>query len=154
MTERIFIGIDPGKQGAIAVLYPEGPALHDMPDTSMLATLFRQLKVLPWPLYVAVEEQTSRPNQSSPSTFTHARDYGAILGILTALQIPYETVRPQRWMRQLAIPSGADKAKHIEVAQSMFPSAVLHGPRNGAKDGRADALLIAESIRRMKTGEK
>jgi len=144
----VFVGIDPGKDGAIAIIYPEGsrvpdnPHIMDMPDLSTLRSVLSGLDE-GWDLSVALEAQQSMPGQGVSSTFTTGQGFGRLEGLLTGLWISYEVVRPQRWMRAMGIPAGADKAKHVEVAQSMYPKAGLTGPRGRKLDGRADALLIA-----------
>lgn len=156
-----WIGVDPGAGGAIAVINCLGEVtITDMPDTpkGIYSTLASQ-----GDCHLAIEEQGPRDGQSSKAGFTHARDYGIVLGILTALQIPYETIRPQVWKRQLRIPAATGetaaakykdgKAKSMKVAEAMFPTAQLRGPRGGALDGRADALLIAEAVRQIRTGK-
>ncbi len=156
----IYAGIDPGKTGAIALIYPDGEVEFTDMDKAMddLTKLLDSSRFE----YVTIEEQSSRPSQSSSATFTHAQDYGYVLGVLAALLIPHELVRPQRWMRHFGITAavGATEAEkrrhakklHMAKAKALFPKAELYGPRGGALDGRADALLIAEFGRRTHGG--
>lgn len=160
----VFVGIDPGEKGAIAFL-EEGcqPDIWDMKDAALTAALFRDTAQRYKHPYVAIEGQGSRPSQSSVSTFSQAESFGVLKGILYALEIPFEVISPQAWKKQLRIPAGKGdtpaakrkdgKEKSMKVAEAMFPMAQLRGPRNGALDGRAEALLIAEAIRQIKTGQ-
>lgn len=141
-----WIGVDPGKDGAIALLASDG-RLMDIIDMPYLLETTRGIfdPRLPetFPCFVALEAQQAMPRQGVSSTFTTGQGFGRLEGLLTGLQIPYEVVRPQRWMREMGIPVGADKRKHVEVAQSMYPQAQLTGPRGKLLDGRGDALLLA-----------
>jgi len=143
MTKRaVWVGIDPGKDGAIAYIDKDGTfiSVRDMPD---LQELSGWLFMSNPNKFVALEAQQAMPKQGVSSTFTTGQGFGRLEGLLVGLQIPYEVVRPQRWMRAMGIPAGADKAKHVEVARAMYPMAELAGPRGRKLDGRADALLIA-----------
>lgn len=140
----VYVGIDPGKDGAIAILAGDGRLMDviDMPylldsTRSVLTDAIRRDR------FVALEAQQAMPRQGVSSTFTTGQGFGRLEGLLTGLQIPYEVVRPQRWIRDMGIPVGADKRKHVEVAQSMYPLAPLTGPRGKLLDGRGDALLLA-----------
>lgn len=160
----IWVGIDPGEKGAIAFLSPEGVVdIWDMKDPALTAALFRDTAQNYSHMYVAIEGQGSRPSQSSVSTFSQAESFGVLKGILYALEIPFEAISPQAWKKQLRIPAGKGdtplakrkdgKKKSMEAAEAMFPKAELRGSRGGALDGRAEALLIAEAIRQIKTGQ-
>ena len=139
---KSYFGIDPGKDGAIAVLAENGALLHII-DMPYLLDSVRMTFDYQCDMFVALEAQQAMPKQGVSSTFTTGQGFGRLEGLLTGLQIPYEVVRPQRWMREMGIPVGADKRKHVEVAQSMYPLAPLTGPRGKLLDGRGDALLLA-----------
>jgi crossover junction endodeoxyribonuclease RuvC len=104
------------------------------------------------PMFGVIEAQQAMPGQGVTSMFSVGQRYGLLTGLLIGLQIPFEAVRPQAWMRALGIPPKADKRAHVERALSLFPTAEVTGPRGGMKDGRADALLIAEYGRRTHGG--
>ena len=70
------------------------------------------------------------------------------MGVLSALGVPYELVRPQKWKREFSCTS--DKNTSIAVARRMFPTVpLLATPRcKKPHDGMAEALLMAEYCRR------
>jgi len=69
--------------------------------------------------------------------------YGTLKGILTALHIPFELIRPVDWQRALGCMTKGDKNISKTKAQQLFPDIkVTHA--------KADALLIAEHCRRMR----
>lgn len=63
-------------------------------------------------------------------------------------------VKPQQWKKTLGLlgskgMSQKDKKKlTIGFVKEVFPDAEIAGPKGGIKDGRADALAIAEYGRR------
>ena len=152
------VGIDPGLTGAVALVSGDGRAVSvdDMPvvtkgkgghdlDLPALRDLLRDLA----PERVYVERQQARPGNGACAAHTAGRIYGAILGILTALELPYELVTPQRWKKAMLDGEPKDdsnpKAPSLRVARRLFPLVDL-GRRKDA--GRAEALLIAEWGRR------
>jgi crossover junction endodeoxyribonuclease RuvC len=84
--------------------------------------------------------------------FNFGENFGFICGVLEALKIPYELVRPQKWKRMFSCTS--DKNTSIEVAKRLFPSAQLMRTDRCRKpdDGMAEALLMAEYARRIQNG--
>lgn len=147
----IAVGIDPGKTGATFWVDEVGfSTVIDMPKT--VSGLLETLSIFGDRCHVFLEQQASRPKQSSVATFTHAKQYGEIIGILTALRVPFELVRPQVWTKAMGIPSGADKRVHVEKAQALYPDVQFTGPRGGLLDGRADACLLATYGQRVLAG--
>ncbi len=157
---KVFVGIDPGKDGALAILgYRETPILIPFSETEYANQLRRVA-----PFFVAtgtegvidqretftvVEHVNAMPGQGVTSCFSFGRNFGFILGLLTAFRIPYELVRPQKWKRVFSCTS--DKNTSIEVAQRMFPGVDLRRTPKCQKphDGICEALLMAEYARRL-----
>ena len=79
--------------------------------------------------------------------FTFGQSYGWIMGVLDAFEISYQTIEPRKWKAEFGLNS--DKAKSIDVARQLFPTATLvpKGCRT-PHDGIAEALLMAEYCRR------
>lgn len=173
----IYAGIDPGLDGAIAIIEAEGTSHGHVIATRIMPTIKAgtgNKRLLdhrsvpnwlrpgdPWnglmPDYVVIEEQQvmrgeKGERQGAGSGFTIGRNYGALLQALADFEIPHEIVRPQAWQKMYGISSaqGDTKAQAAVVCQQLFPAADLHkGPRSGKPhDGVVDALLIAECARR------
>jgi len=88
----------------------------------------------------------TRQSQGVSSTFKFGVQYGTLKGILTALRIPFELIRPVDWQRALGCMTKGDKNISKAKAQQLFPDIkVTHA--------KADALLIAEFCRRMRNGQ-
>lgn len=158
---KVFIGIDPGKDGAMAMLgYRETPILVPFSETEYAHHL-RWVEpffvatgtegVLSWrETFAVVEHVNAMPGQGVTSCFSFGQNFGFILGLLTAFHIPYELVRPQKWKKEFGCTS--DKNTSIEVAQRLFPDVDLRRTPQCKKphDGKAEALLMAEYARRAR----
>lgn len=160
---KAFVGIDPGKDGALAILgYRETPILVPFSETEY-ANQLRRLDfcrteaekdleaIMHAPateVFCVVEHVNAMPGQGVTSCFSFGQNFGVILGLLTAFRIPYELVRPQKWKRVFSCTS--DKNTSIEVAQRMFPGVDLRRTPKCQKphDGICEALLMAEYARR------
>ena len=148
----IFCGIDPGHSGAVALIDSDGN-LIDIFDTPLLGKEYdlRAMACLirdHLPNGCAIETQQAFPKQGGVSNFTTGYGYGLWMGFLTAYGVKHEKVRAQDWKKALGIPAGSDKSASIAAAQRLFPGGDFTGPRGGMKDGRADAVLLAEWRRR------
>lgn len=146
----ICIGIDPGKLGAMAVLFPEGDVELAPFDETGFLQVFRVVASSPadQKVVVALEHVGGIPGQSAPAAFNFGDNFGYIRGLLTAFKIPYELVRPQKWKKEFSCTS--DKNTSIAVAKRLFPGVNLKRTERCKKDddGRAEALLLAEYARR------
>ena len=149
----LFLGIDPGQTGALAVINQsrEILMLEDWPgDEHQAALLVSTATVIDISesLTAALEKVSAMPKQGVSSMFKFGTNFGIWKGILAAFMIPFEEVRPQAWQKGV-ISKAQDKKPALAAAGRMFPKAELTGPRGGGKDGRADALLIADYARRQ-----
>lgn len=166
MNSAVYIGIDPGKDGAMAILgYRDAPLLVPF-NESEYANELRMLDPLrsvetsahcltvhgaiPDEAFCVVEHVSAMPGQGVTSCFSFGRNFGFILGLLRAFGIPYQLVRPQKWKKEFSCTS--DKNTSIEVAQRMFPGVDLRRTPRCTKphDGIAEALLMAEYARRAR----
>lgn len=142
----IFIGIDPGESGAIAIIDEIGGYIahlklkdqterdihHWLQDSDVYADAL-----------AAVESVHSMPKQGVSSSFKFGFNAGFLRGILVASAIPFDVVTPQRWMKEMGCMTGGDKNKTKEAAQRIWTAGVKITHAN------ADALLIAEWRRRQ-----
>lgn len=149
MKDRAWIGIDPGKSGAIALIHRDGQIVEDWPGDAAGAVEL----LLTWRVefnieLAALESVHAMPGQGVKSTFSFGQNLGQWQGILAALSIPHVMPRPQEWQKGQVSPSdGADaKARSMAVARRLFPDAELDRKKD---HGRADALLLAWWARRQ-----
>ena len=134
--------IDPGKTGAIALLYPCGFLdVHDMPiidkeiNARAIADLFDEFT----PAHIYIESVNSH-GMGRQSAFNFGQGVGVLKGVMAALEIPWTPVSPAKWKKHFNL--NRDKAASRATATRLFPKFSHYFKR--AKDhGRAEAALIA-----------
>ena len=151
---KIYIGIDPGKNGGFAIILPDKEPIvkpwsnemfvHDMRD---VATLVERTAIgtdKPLKAIAAVEKVGALPKQGVVSMFSFGQSYGFILGVLSALKIGYQLVPPSVWQREFSL-SKAGKQGSIDVCTRLYPNVSLLPTERCIKksDGMSDATLIA-----------
>ena len=156
----VYIGIDPGLTGALAVVEvvggSSGAEVYDLPtvaagkgvvkrelDPAGLAReLFRVQIAAGHPdARVVLERTSAMPGQGVASMFSIGVTRGVILGVLGALGLPYQDVAPATWKRHFGL-IGADKDMSRRLALQRFPQLAPQLAR--VKDhNRAEALLLA-----------
>lgn len=142
---KAWIGIDPGKKGAIAVLTEDGKAqTHDWNHEAGMRDVMLEIDATLDVQAVCIERVGAMPGNGPVSMFSFGQNYGYWIGATTILQWPTFTARPQDWMKGMVGKEGA-----MPVAARLFPKVNLYGPKGGIKDGRADALLIAHHARKQ-----
>ena len=142
----ITIGIEPGKNGAIAVIDEKGNAhAEKMPET--LQDLFELLNAYnvgnDRHCRAYLEQVNSSPQMGVKSAFTFGNGFGHLEMALTACGIPFERIRPQAWQKALGCMTQGDKNISKRRAQELFPTIKI-------THAIADALLVAEYGRRLK----
>lgn len=166
-AKRTFVGIDPGKTGAIAWIHPDGTAgarptpiveftngKWDFDKDEMIALLEATSKYDPGPPFVAIEKVNAAPmrgrKQGAAGMFGFGRGYGLWLGYLSVMAIPFVEVDPRRWKRAILGGTAKDKAAAIGYVQRLYPTVDLKATPRSRKpsDGKADAICIAEYARR------
>jgi len=153
----IYIGIDPGKSGAMAVI--SGPGVEDNGKVLDILNfdleayrecLVRTLKLeysysnfIFVPYKIAIEQVHAMPGQGVTSMFHFGENFGQICGLLTGLGLKYECVTPMKWKKCMGVSS--DKQTSIQRALEYFPDApLMKSKRSRVPDNnRAEALLLA-----------
>lgn len=136
----ILLGIDPGKQGAIATLDAETLRVtcFDMPDTT--AALHDLIAGLPL-IKICVIEKPFYPRMIGVTNAAKiAEAYGTLRGALQWRDIPFREVRPAEWKAALNL--GSSKSASREKAGQFFPDDAAQFKRV-RDDGRAEASLLA-----------
>lgn len=145
----IYIGIDPGKDGAMALIDPEQGIEQIFPfDRKVYADALSEISYFPRECICCLERVGAMPGQGVTSMFKFGENFGFIQGLLTAYSIPYELVTPQRWKKVFGVTK--DKNSSIDVCKRLFPSVKLRRTNRckADHDGMAEALLMAEYARR------
>lgn len=155
----IYIGIDPGKTGAIAILYSDTVMVSKIPETDKHILHFFGLD---WdsafsqrPTFAVLERVTGYIGDESKARgsamFNFGVGYGALRMALSASKIPFHEVMSTQWIRKLGLGTKGKrsnpewKAYLYQKAQQFYPS--VNFPKYAA-----DAVLIATFCKRKEEG--
>lgn len=143
----ICIGIDPGKNGAIAIIKGEEITTHVFDEEAYMG-LLRMVAEEDEMSGCCLERVSAMPGQGVTGMFNFGMNFGFIQGLLSAFEIPYELVRPQTWKKAFGITK--DKNTSVQVCKRLFPAVNLYRTERCTKphDGIAEAVLMCEYARR------
>ena len=142
----VYVGIDPGKSGAMAIQFQNGTIITEPFNEDVYNDWLENLES--YEVMCCLEKVGAMPGQGVVSMFNFGHNLGFIEGLLRAHKIPYQLVPPQTWKKEFSLTS--DKAKSIEVCKKLFPDVNLLPTERSRKpsDGIAEAVLMAEYARR------
>ncbi len=149
-----IIGIDPGLNGAIAVLQNNKVIeIHDIPvmtdgkknkrqlNSAQLVKLLKNNFQDEADTVVVVEQVNAMPGQGVTSMFNFGQTFGAIKGICAALNLPIFFVRPAKWKKHFDLINSSKDASRTKAIE-MYPS--ISDQLSKKKDvNKSDAILIA-----------
>lgn len=169
----VYIGIDPGKNGAITLLYnddsltimditdfydDEGAARISLNPRKFNDWLDYEFKGELVPIiHVCCEEPVFMPGFTSHTTMSMFESFGVFRTLFMLKNVSFSSVRPGSWIKsypELYHPKKKrDKTESVLLAQKMFPThadvferTITRGRTKGKKqllDGRAESTLIA-----------
>ena len=146
----VFIGIDPGKAGAIAILDKQNiieTEVHDMPESAY--DLYDILQYVDdADILCIIEKAQSMPNMGHVGRFGYGVGYGKIIAVLEILEIPFQEIASIKWKKEFSLVK-KDKKHSCRTAKQLFPNIILQTEKGRWLDGRAEALLMAEYGRRL-----
>ena len=148
------IGIDPGLNGAIAVLQdnkvkeifdvpvmPEGKKNKRQLNSAQLVKLLKDIISSNEEIVVIVENVSAMPGQGVTSMFNFGQTFGAIKGICAALGLPIFFVRPSKWKKHFDLINSSKDSSRTKVIE-MYP--LIAQQLSKKKDvNKSDAILIA-----------
>ena len=137
---KVYIGIDPGKNGGIGAIYSNGETyavkcpetVQDMADEldniiitkeTCKITNIKTLTGMNKPT-LAIEKVHAFPGQGVTSMFNFGKGYGQWLGIIATMGIPYIEVSPFKWQKYYGkLPRVRKDRKALlkHYAQQRFP---------------------------------
>ena len=142
----IYIGIDPGKKGAIAWIENGYQAVLPYSNEMLVQICKEAMEAIEHEqkVIVCVEKVGAMPGQGVTSMFNFGKNVGYVEGVLEALKIPYQLIRPQQWKKEFSLIK-KNKAASIEVCKRLFPDVSLRRTDKCRTDddGMAEALLLA-----------
>jgi hypothetical protein len=170
-NNRLYIGIDPGKQGYITTCFNDELTFYAIPmigkkvyDVKELANIFAFINKADTKIYCVLEDVHAKYGSSAGSTFEFGFGLGLIEGLLAANGIPYSKIQPKKWQKQmfegvkeLSKPSSTGKtmvtdtkAMALIAAKRMFPDVDLRDTKRCTTphDGKVDSLLMCEYCKR------
>ena len=148
---KATLGIDPGKNGAIACISEHGIFSETFKEES-IASVIREIAGTQYgtDLICYIEKVNAFPGQGVSSCFAFGKAYGEAIGALEALAIPYRLVTPQAWQKTiLGLPRKKDGATAHKRALKL--EAARRFPKAKPTLADCDALLIAEYGHRDRT---
>jgi crossover junction endodeoxyribonuclease RuvC len=161
----IYIGIDPGLSGALAVIderiAEQCASVFDTPTVTVEGEKTKRKYLVPamalllkpfadrQDVLAILENVHSMPKQGVASSFCFGEGKGMWEGILSAYNIPTELVSPQRWKKEMMDGQGKEKSAARFKAMALFPS-LSEQLKLIKHDGRAEALLMAAYGRRLR----
>ena len=150
----IFAGIDPGKHGAIAWMDGDrrNIQIQDCPldgeDFDRGAVLYLLQHELQSNTVVTMEKVHSMPHDGRVSAFAFGRAYEMWIMGLAAVGLRPQLVCPQTWKRTMLAGVANNPAMEGKILIQRFQdrniASLLYGPRGGLRDGRVDAMWLAE----------
>lgn len=143
----MYVGIDPGQNGAIVVLDKCEKMIKFYEKPSGLA-LYRVLKEFN-PHTVFIEKAQTMPKQGIVSAFNYGAGFGELIAAVNICEMRYYLVSPRRWTNRMLIGTNgfdATKYRSSQAFKRLFPDWAEHKAllnRAGRlHEGVVDAALI------------
>lgn len=162
----MFIGIDPGIKGGIAVIY-EGMDTYDayvlpIMDYKVGNKVRHKINIEQYvvmirdilekcngreQIVIGVEHVTAMPNQGVTSMFNFGYTFGTLMGVGYCFTRKISTISPRKW-KTAVLEGSHDKAGAIGFVEKHYPNVNLI-PRGKRipHDGMADAMCIAHYLK-------
>lgn len=144
MSTSIYLGIDPGKSGAISAIWSDGE-----PSLSHIKLKETEQDIADWlsqfdltKSKATIERVASSPQMGVVSAFAFGRSYGFLRGLLCGMRIPVLEVAPVKWQTAMECRTKGDKNASKAAAQRRWPSLKI-------THANADSLLLAEYGRKF-----
>jgi crossover junction endodeoxyribonuclease RuvC len=158
---KIFLGIDPGQTGALAIItVVDGtinkiefydPPLFQLKSGTKIKNEYNEIDMAQNlqkfassgdEVSCVLEKVSAMPGQGVTSMFNFGMGYGLWRGMLSAFKIPYSLVHPTTWKAKIMKDMPKEKEAAFMRALQLYPTVSEQLKRK--KDiGRADALLLA-----------
>lgn len=143
---ELFMGTDPGKTGATAIINREGEVCEICPHRAGLVSLimfYDWVESQGMIVKAALEKVHASPQMGVKSAFTFGGYYYQALTLYEVYDIDYEEVTPQFWQKELDCLTGGDKKISQAKVKELFDIKV--------SQEQADGVLIAEWCKRQYT---
>jgi hypothetical protein len=144
----LYIGVDPGRSGAVALVGPCWRA-----EACRLSRPLREVylwltaAIAGQECLAVLEHVHSFPGQGVASTFAFGASYGACQMLLAACVGEWTEVAPQRWQKAMECRTKGQKRVSTKACRDMFPHLKIHA-------WNADAFLLALYLQKITETEE
>ena len=154
---KAYLGIDPGKSGAVCIIYPDKIKAYKCPtEASEMSDIIRHFinvcSIEDYETIIAIEKVWAQPTNGTRHAFAFGTNYGMWLGVLGSHRINPILLLPTKWQsiykEEYDIPKEYinKKKKLKEIAQGYVDFNVTLAT--------ADAILIARYLKEKYNGKK
>ena len=140
---KAYLGIDPGKSGAVCIIYPDKIKAYKCPRSSDDMALLFQMCIGDTPtdkIRLVMERVWARPTNAVRAAFSYGVNYGQWLGIAATHEVVMNTALPLEWIKWVGCPKALkrDVRKRWlkEKAGELYPNV------NKLTLATSDAILI------------
>jgi crossover junction endodeoxyribonuclease RuvC len=152
--EKIYIGVDPGNNGAFSVVNQHGALIQvfDMPTVQVKVGAKNKTRIVPqlmvselhlfknFDVFALIENVNASPGMGVVSAFNFGKGAGLVEGVFAGMVMPYGHVTPALWKKYFKLSQNKDESR--ELAMQLWPSHA-HEFKLKKHDGRAESALIA-----------
>lgn len=150
-----IIGIDPGAHGGLSFVSLDGTKRQVYSFAKLTYHDIANLMVeydLTYDIIVFIEEVHAMPKDGKVQAFSFGRNYGILLGLLTALKLSRVDVLPAKWQSFLKL--RVRGLEYRDKKRALRDEAIKRFPKLNPTLETCDALLIAEYGRQVIIAEK
>ncbi len=160
-----YVGIDPGLEGAIAVVRDSGEPYYisKMPvveyksagatkfkyDIPSLVNIFNLIETGFNDFSFCIESQSAAPEQGLVSTCKLCDGYGVLKGLAYSTGKAITLVRPAIWKKDMLAGMAQEKNSSLLIVEKLYKDLIKEVYEDRLDHNIADAVLIAEWGRRQ-----
>jgi hypothetical protein len=174
---KVYVGMDPGKSGAMAMIYPDGyveiigfPIIGKEYDLQEFQKIFLSMKSdTEYKYHIIIEDVKALQGAMKAGNWSLSRGKTILEVMAACFYIPYTLVHSKTWQKEMwqGVPvqllpiktatgrkKTDTKAMSLIAAKRLFPNVDLRDPNRKTErsqkihDGAVDAVLLAEYGRR------
>ena len=145
---KIYVGIDPGKSGAMAWLTDDvDDGLKSLytknTDALDLDSWFKIFKEQTDEIYITIEKVWSFPKDSNKAAFSFGTNYGMWLTLLETNELSYQDALPRKWQEYFKIPKMKKQERKLLCKEKAMEYLKEYDEDYRVTYINADAILIA-----------
>ena len=146
--DKTYVGIDPGKSGAITILEGDYIKSYKCPDNAIdMAILFGiGINHSVFDTVVGIEKVWAFPTDAKSRAFAFGMNYGMWHGIAGSFEVKMKEIVPREWMSHFGVPKKLKKQHRKrwikEKAMSLYPKVKI-------TLYNADSVLIARYLQEV-----